>query len=560
MMKKKQITSLLLAATMATGLLAGPVSASATGPSFTDVPETNWAYPYVEKATAEGIVSGIGNGKFNPTGIVSYAEFGTMIARAFCEDKLAAYDGEENATWWTPYMQAMNDAGLLLGTKANAGGGSVSSDTAVSPINRYEMSQIMYNVINMPSSQIQSPDAAAVENAKNEIGDWSAIPAEYQDAVATCYAAGYLSGVDANGTFNGNATMSRAEAATVMCRLTDAQAGETTPGGTTGTETTPEKPTGEVVATLPGNIKVYEEPVSVKEAMKTVANSRKDTQLRPGKSTEGLAQPGEKLDRDTTVEQQVYVELEGGVTGILTTTLYDMEMRSTDLEVYLYPGETMILDARDLGYDKPGVWEEFHDDGIIQIRTLDDYRAEFTAAKSGDAGIEFNTGDLSDDEVSFYIYSTVFERRPAAGETADFTIESTIEPVLYMSPDPAYPEASQVWYTDKGVTFTSKETAHYLDNGVIGEIRIYPNKDSNVPKSALTGDGYVDYKSLSDYYTFHSTEETTGYLDITETSLSIYTPMYPFPASADGTIATFTVTSLETGLSQSIDFTLKYLE
>ena len=418
----------------------------------------------------------------------------------------------------------------------------------------------MGNVIEKADAGIQTPDTAATEKAKSDISDWSSIPAEYQDAVAVCYAAGYLSGVDATGRFNGNSTMSRAEAATVMCRLTDAQAGETTPGGTTGTETTPEKPSGEVVATLPGNIKVYEEPVSVKEAMKTVANSRKDTQLRPGKSTEGLAQPGEKLDRDTTVEQQVYVELEGGVTGILTTTLYDMEMRSTDLEVYLYPGETMILDARDLGYDKPGVWEEFHDDGIIQIRTLDDYRAEFTAAKSGDAGIEFNTGDLSDDEVSFYIYSTVFERRPAAGETADFTIESTIEPVLYMSPDPAYPEASQVWYTDKGVTFTNKETAHYLDDGIIGEIRIYPNKDSNVPKSALTGDGYVNYKSLSDYYMFSSTEETTGYLNISETSLSIGTPMYPFPASADGTIATFTVTSLETGLSQSIDFTLKYLE
>lgn len=557
-MEKKRITSLLLAATMATGLLTGPVSASAAGSSFTDVPETNWAYPYVEKAAAEGIVSGIGNDKFNPTGTVSYSEFGTMIARAFCEDELATYESEESAAWWTPYMQAMSDAGLLVGTKADANEGTVSADIAASAINRFEMAQVMGNVIEKADAGIQTPDTAATEKAKSDISDWSSIPAEYQDAVAVCYAAGYLSGVDTTGRFNGNATMSRAEAATVMCRLTDAQAGETTPGGTTGTETTPEKPSGEVVATLPGNIKVYEEPVSVEEAMKTVAFGVNDTQMRPGKSTDGLIPAGTQVKGwDKYIEQQVYVDVGNGVPGILTTT-FGETVRSTMLKLYMYPGDTITLDARSFGYDTPGVWEQSND--TLSIRKLDEYRAEIKVAHAGPISMGFETGHESTDPVIFNAGGTAFERRPAAGETADFTIESTIEPVLYMSPDPAYPEASQVWYTDKGVTFTNKETAHYLDDGIIGEIRIYPNQDSNVPKSALTGDGYVNYKSLSDYYMFHSTEETTGYLDITETSLSISTPVWPFPASADGTIATFTVTSLETGLSQSIDFTLKYLE
>lgn len=557
-MKNNRITSLLLAATMATGLIAGPVTASAVGPTFTDVPETSWAYPYIEQAAADGIVSGVGGGRFNPTGTVSYSEFGTMIARAFCEDELATYESEESAAWWTPYMQAMSDAGLLVGTKADANEGTVSADIAASAINRFEMAQVMGNVIEKADAGIQAPDTAATEKAKSDISDWSSIPAEYQDAVAVCYAAGYLSGVDTTGRFNGNATMSRAEAATVMCRLTDAQAGETTPGGTTGTETTPEKPSGEVVATLPGNIKVYEEPVSVEEAMKTVAFGVNDTQMRPGKSTDGLIPAGTQVKGwDKYIEQQVYVDVGNGVPGILTTT-FGETVRSTMLKLYMYPGDTITLDARSFGYDTPGVWEQSND--TLSIRKLDEYRAEIKVAHAGPISMGFETGHESTDPVIFNAGGTAFERRPAAGETADFTIESTIEPVLYMSPDPAYPEASQVWYTDKGVTFTNKETAHYLDDGIIGEIRIYPNQDSNVPKSALTGDGYVNYKSLSDYYMFHSTEETTGYLDITETSLSISTPVWPFPASADGTIATFTVTSLETGLSQSIDFTLKYLE
>ena len=292
--------------------------------------------------------------------------------------------------------------------------------------------------------------------------------------------------------------------------------------------------------------------------MKTVAFGVNDTQMRPGKSTDGLIPAGTQVKGwDKYIEQQVYVDVGNGVPGILTTT-FGETVRSTMLKLYMYPGDTITLDARSFGYDTPGVWEQSND--TLSIRKLDEYRAEIKVAHAGPISMGFETGHESTDPVIFNAGGTAFERRPAAGETADFTIESTIEPVLYMSPDPAYPEASQVWYTDKGVTFTNKETAHYLDDGIIGEIRIYPNQDSNVPKSALTGDGYVNYKSLSDYYMFHSTEETTGYLDITETSLSISTPVWPFPASADGTIATFTVTSLETGLSQSIDFTLKYLE
>ena len=95
-MKAKKVTSMMLAATLASGLIAGPVTASAVGPTFTDVPEASWAYPYIEQAAADGIVSGVGGGRFNPTGTVSYSEFGTMIARAFCEDELATYESEEH--------------------------------------------------------------------------------------------------------------------------------------------------------------------------------------------------------------------------------------------------------------------------------------------------------------------------------------------------------------------------------------------------------------------------------------------------------------------------------
>ena len=78
MKNAKKIVSLTLAATMALSML---VSAHAASPTFTDVPASHWAYSFIEQAAADGIVAGVGDGKFNPGGTVSNAEFGTMAAR-----------------------------------------------------------------------------------------------------------------------------------------------------------------------------------------------------------------------------------------------------------------------------------------------------------------------------------------------------------------------------------------------------------------------------------------------------------------------------------------------
>ena len=48
------------------------VTASAASPTSNDVPASHWAYPYVEKVVAEGLVSGVGDGKYNPSGNVTH--------------------------------------------------------------------------------------------------------------------------------------------------------------------------------------------------------------------------------------------------------------------------------------------------------------------------------------------------------------------------------------------------------------------------------------------------------------------------------------------------------
>ena len=41
-------------------LTTGAAAAAAAAPAFSDVPEDNWAYPYVSEAAEKGWVSGIG--------------------------------------------------------------------------------------------------------------------------------------------------------------------------------------------------------------------------------------------------------------------------------------------------------------------------------------------------------------------------------------------------------------------------------------------------------------------------------------------------------------------
>ena len=187
----------------------------------------------MEKAAAEGFVTGVGNNKYNPSGTVTYAEFCTMLVRAG-EEYLSLDDFEswcewtgrdpENwrEHWYDTYLWAANLGGILDNTKAKPDDFKVDSAIAESPVNRYEMAQLMYNILYLgiiDNAYLIYPEDSEIAAAKSKIADWSSVPDNYQNAVATCYAAGFLSGVDDKGTFAGDSTMDRAQAATVMCRL-----------------------------------------------------------------------------------------------------------------------------------------------------------------------------------------------------------------------------------------------------------------------------------------------------------------------------------------------------
>ena len=202
----KKTVSLLLALALSAGL-AIPALAVYETPTFTDVPKGNWAYTYVERAAEKGWVNGVGGGAFQPGGNVTYAQLATMLTQAFFSDELNTYTGNASP-WYQKYCGTAAGAGLFNGT-------DFDNQKAGAAVNRYEMAQILYNVM-QAKSKSAAPDLNA---AATSTGDWSAIPEHYRSAVAVCKAGGIINGTDSNGTFGGNGNMTRAQACVVLIQL-----------------------------------------------------------------------------------------------------------------------------------------------------------------------------------------------------------------------------------------------------------------------------------------------------------------------------------------------------
>ena len=196
-------------------------TAFAASVKFTDVPDSHWASSSITEMADKGIMSGIGNNLFAPSNTLTGAEFVTMIVRHFYADKL----GTEGEKWYSEFMDAAKSANILTGTNVTAEG----------TINRYDMAQLMYNVLKAEGITTSSLSDTS------KVADWASVPSIYRDAVSVCYNMGMLTGVDNKGTFNGTGVMDRAQAAVVMDRLLEVCSG--------GTPSTPEKPAGSLTLT-----------------------------------------------------------------------------------------------------------------------------------------------------------------------------------------------------------------------------------------------------------------------------------------------------------------------
>lgn len=185
-MKKK-----LLCALLCLGLCIP--SALAAGSGFADVKGTDWFAPYVDICVENGLMNGAGNGSFNPQDTITVAEVAVITARLGERlNGLPIPQATAGQPWYQQYVDYLKDYGITV-------------TQAESPASRQEFFILLSAVTaNQPLAAINSI---------------AALPDTSDQTILGFYNAGILTGVDAYGTFAGDRTLTRSEAATMIARI-----------------------------------------------------------------------------------------------------------------------------------------------------------------------------------------------------------------------------------------------------------------------------------------------------------------------------------------------------
>lgn len=295
----KKLVSFSLALVLSLGLCVPALAAD-----FSDVPPDHAFYDAIMDCAVKGIVGGYSDGTFRPANTVTKSNFAVMLSRAFYAGDIAKYnDDAYNRDIYGPfagnYLAAYYN-GAFEGASFYEDFVMLRLDTMSTEINRYDMAQLMANIMKNKGFTVSDSEKTA---AQARIADYSAIPEQYKDAVAAVYALGIIGGYS-DGTFGGEVTMNRGQAAVVIYRLAqyvgdgsgagpetsvaiDPATGQEDPAGLGSSETAPGTPTD------PGQSKPE---TTVTPADRTLRNGKA---IAEANVTEVLNQLKEKYPRKT---------------------------------------------------------------------------------------------------------------------------------------------------------------------------------------------------------------------------------------------------------------------
>lgn len=184
--------------------------------SFSDVPTTHTFYSGITYCAGKGIVGGYPDGTFRPANTVTKNHFCAMLARAFYPDTITKYDTDQykkNCGTFGPSNYALAHHDILASTSFQWQYNTAS--VMNTGINRYDMAQLMTNIMKAKGFTASSSQKSAVQS---KITDYKNIPSQYQDAVKNVYALGVIGGYG-DGSFKGTNIMNRGQAAIVIQRM-----------------------------------------------------------------------------------------------------------------------------------------------------------------------------------------------------------------------------------------------------------------------------------------------------------------------------------------------------
>jgi len=179
------------------GKLSGTVKITVTTKTFTDVPATHWAYTYVSRLVAEGVVSGTTPTTYSPGANVKYGEALKMILIA------AGYPAQSEGSgsnWAANYLTLAYNNGIVSSK-------SVDLNKA---IDRNTIAEIAAKALKLGSASRINTGIIAPTDSTNGY-------------VYALYNAGIVAGDSSSGRncYYGSRSITRAEVAKVICNVSD---------------------------------------------------------------------------------------------------------------------------------------------------------------------------------------------------------------------------------------------------------------------------------------------------------------------------------------------------
>ena len=205
------------------GVEEGKELYSREGGEFRDLGGYEWAERAIEEMARRGVVSGIGNNRFEPGRNVSRVEFLSMCIRGvgeggeeaikvLAEGKTGEIEGINGEYWGNETIAASKYFGLteIFGERRE------SWDKAAS---RAEMAYIAITVVEKTGIE----ELKIKEGIERNIGDYGEVKKEvnYVRSILKAYSNGIISGMNERGEFVPGGTARRAEAASILWRLVD---------------------------------------------------------------------------------------------------------------------------------------------------------------------------------------------------------------------------------------------------------------------------------------------------------------------------------------------------
>ena len=168
---------------------------------FSDVSPDDWFYDNVMDAAANGYVSGMGDGTFNPKGATTRAQFASMIAKAMgYDDSLAGETRFKDVPadqWYAGAITYCFDNDIISGYDD----GTFQPDKTIT---RQEAASILKNAFNLTG------------NSGEKFPDDSAIAGWAKENVYAVKHSGLMKGDADTGNFRPTSTIIRAEAASIL--------------------------------------------------------------------------------------------------------------------------------------------------------------------------------------------------------------------------------------------------------------------------------------------------------------------------------------------------------